>query len=50
MNEEKAILLRIEAKLDALLAALSDEDPEAGPVTALTGEKFGAERDDTQPL
>ncbi len=43
-----AHLERIEAKLDALIAALAeDEDP---PGTTLDGDPSGAERDATQSL
>lgn len=42
---------RIEAKLDALLAALADEGEEMGqPELTLDGHAAGGERDDSQPL
>lgn len=42
---------RIEAKLDALLEALSDEGEEIEqPERTLDGEAVGGERDDSQPL
>lgn len=39
---------RIEAKLDALLAALADEEQE--PAQTLEGDYAGSERDTNQPL
>ena len=42
---------RIEAKLDAILEALTDEpDPDDEPIRTLDGEIAGKARDDTQPL
>lgn len=42
---------RIEAKLDALLAALADEGEETDePIRTLDGVAVGGERDDSQPL
>lgn len=40
---------RIEAKLDALIAALA-EDEEQEPSTTLDGDEAGGERDTNQPL
>ncbi len=42
-------LSRIEAKLDALLQALAEEEMQHEP-TDLNGNTYGRERDDTQPL
>lgn len=42
-------LARIEAKLDALLKALAEEDEEHD-LTSLDGEQFGGERDQTIEL
>lgn len=46
------ILQRIEAKLDALLAALAEDagDDEQAPQLSLDGTPAGAERDRTQTL
>jgi hypothetical protein len=41
---------RIEAKLDALLAALAEEDEQEAPAQSLDGEYAGQERDQNQPL
>jgi hypothetical protein len=51
-NETHALeqaLNRIEAKLDALLQALAEEEMQHQP-TDLSGNTYGGERDDTQPL
>ena len=40
---------RIEAKLDALIAALAEDEPEK-PGRTLDGDLFGGERDQTQSL
>jgi hypothetical protein len=51
-NETHSIeqaLHRIEAKLDALLRALAEEEMQHQP-TDLSGNTYGGERDDTQPL
>jgi hypothetical protein len=46
-----AAILRVEAKLDKLLAALAeDEDEEEAPNTSLDGTTFPGERDQTQSL
>ena len=42
-------LVRIESKLDALLAALA-EDEEGDPALTLDGEFAGSERDPLEPL
>jgi hypothetical protein len=47
-SENTERLKRIEAKLDILIAALSDD--EDGPATSLDGTPAGAERDQTQSL
>lgn len=41
---------RIEAKLDALLAALAEEEERDEPAQTLDGEYAGSERDPNQPL
>lgn len=43
------VLARIEAKLDALIAALAEEDAEPLPLT-LDGQQLGAPREPGQPL
>lgn len=44
-----AVLSRIESKLDALIAALADDEGES-PGMTLDGDEFGGERDQTQSL
>jgi len=41
---------RIEAKLDALIKALAEDDSEGQPATTLDGEPAGQERDSSQGL
>jgi hypothetical protein len=41
---------RIEAKLDALIKALAEEEDQAQPGTALDGQPAGQERDQSQSL
>lgn len=41
---------RIEAKLDSLIAALAEDDPEQEPGVDLDGNDVGGERDTTQTL
>ncbi len=48
-NSHEARLDRIEAKLDALIAALA-EDEEDQPTRTLDGDESGGERDQTQGL
>lgn len=47
MPDIQAMLERIEAKLDALIAALAEEDE---PMLTLDGDPAGAERDQGRPL
>ena len=47
-DEDRARLARIEAKLDVLIAALSDEDDE--PQYSLDGELLFCARDEGAPL
>lgn len=47
-SQDTERLKRIEAKLDALIVALADD--EDAPATSLDGAPAGAERDQTQSL
>lgn len=51
MSELHEKLDRIERKLDALIAALAEEEQgDDVPAVTLDGEQAGAERDSSQPL
>lgn len=47
-NDER--MARIEAKLDSLITALAEDDPEQEPGVDLDGNDVGGERDTTQTL
>lgn len=49
-DEDRARLARIEAKLDVLIAALSDEDEDATLQLTLDGEPLFRDREEGAPL
>ena len=49
-DEDRARLARIEAKLDVLIAALSDEDEDSPLQLTLDGEMLFCARDEGAPL
>ena len=49
-DEDRARLARIEAKLDVLIAALSDEDEDSPLQRTLDGEPLFRDRDEGAPL
>ena len=49
-DEDRARLARIEAKLDVLIAALSDEDEDSPLQLTLDGESLFRDREEGAPL
>ena len=49
-DEDRARLARLEAKLDVLIAALSDEDEDSPMQLTLDGEPLFREREEGLPL
>lgn len=47
---DSEVLLRIESKLDKLIAALAEDEGEEAPNTSLDGTQFPGERDQSQSL
>lgn len=48
--DQYATLLRMEAKLDSLIAALAEDEDDEEPSITLDGERAGGERDQNQSL
>ena len=49
-DEARALLARIEAKLDVLIAALADDDEDSPPQLTLDGEPLFRDREEGAPL